>query len=63
MQFGVASPGAHIETVAGFLVAEKYFSKVDAMARRYLNGPCAPVNVALFGFYPVLARILLLASG
>jgi hypothetical protein len=25
MQFGVASRGAHIETVAGFLVAEKMF--------------------------------------
>jgi hypothetical protein len=63
MQFGVASHGAHIETVDGFLEAEKFFSRVDAMARRSLNGLCGLVNVVLFGLGPVLARILLQASG
>jgi hypothetical protein len=53
MQFGVASHGVHIETAAGFLVPEKVFSMVDAMARKYLNGRCGPVIIALFGFSPV----------
>jgi hypothetical protein len=63
MQIGVASRGAHIETVAGFLVAEKMFLEGRRDGAEVPERSLWPVNVALFGFYPVLARILLRSSG
>jgi hypothetical protein len=59
MQSGTRFQGAHIETVAGVLVAEKFLPKIDCDGAGDQDGPGSPVNSVLFVNCPVLARILL----